>query len=120
MPRLPGERLAPIIDYRPPQPIPPLKWRFAWWLLIVHTAVVLFVLSLALSPSQNADSSLAFILMVVFMYLVDFPVGVLVELLDFAGWGRMGTWLIVGGMQWLLIGLFIDWCIRAYSMRKQL
>jgi hypothetical protein len=83
--------------------------------MITHTAILFVVFYLAMRPSPNPDSGPAYIFSVIFLYLIDFPAGLIVTLLEPPGWLSLCIWVVLGSAQWFLIGCLVDWGIRMVS-----
>lgn len=93
------------------------KYKLAWKLLGAHTLIVISWFGLSFLPSDNPDSSIAFILMVLVGYIADFPIGMIYEKIlrplkpeNISIWiGLSFAWFVIlGGLYWFCIGIFIN------------
>lgn len=103
------------------------KYMLAWRLLALHTVLVVSWFGLTLLPSDNPDSSIAFILMVLVGYFIDFPIGMIFEYLirpikpdNYPLWFAVSfCWFaILGGAYWFYIGKFISKIRQKRSLHK--
>jgi hypothetical protein len=87
-------------------------WPLASWLLALHTALVLLVYFLSLAPARGGDRyGLWF-----FLGMFDFPVSFLFPDLPSDALTAL-TWILVGGLQWSLVGLILD-LVRKSVLRR--
>lgn len=96
------------------------KYKLAWWLLAIHTLLVLAWFGSTFLPSDNPDSSIGFMLMVVTGYILDFPIGFMFEKIirplrplwtdNFPIWFAVQfSWFaVLGGSYWFCIGVIIS------------
>ena len=93
------------------------KYRLAWRLVAAHTFLIVAVFGLSFLPWKNPDSSIAFLLMVLVEYFIDFPIGMLFEKIikpiktdNFALWIAISfSWFaVLGGLYWFCIGVIIN------------
>lgn len=78
--------------------------------VIIHSFLIVIVVGLGLLPSSNSDSSIGFVMMVLVGYVIDYPIGMLIEIMrPSLGASPMGvilvisTYLVLGGLYWFLI-----------------
>lgn len=93
------------------------KYKLAWRLSAVHTILIVAAFGLSFLPSENPDSSLSFILMVLTGYFIDFPIGMIFEYIirpmkpeNYQLWIVISfLWFtFLGGLYWFCIGVIIN------------
>lgn len=92
--------------------------------VVLHTILIAVTIGLCLLPSSNADSSIGFLMVGVMGYFVDFPIGVLVEMIrpvdPTTAWVvlSISMFVVLGGLYWFLIFTILTAIVKAVRRKR--
>ena len=96
------------------------KYRLAWQLITIHTFLIVVVFILPFFHWENPDSSIAFILMVLVCYFVDFPLGILFEkLIRPIRPDNFQLWMVISFSWFAFLGALYWFCISVIFNKIQ-
>jgi hypothetical protein len=87
------------------------RWPIASWLFCLHALLILGIYTLWLASSHDAERNMIWL----WARLLDFPVAPLEDIVN----PRYGlpaalTCILIGGLQWALVGLILDLLRRSF------
>lgn len=105
-----------------------MKWhKIPLIFVAVHTAILLLtaIAMLVGENSHNPDSTIGFAMMCITFYVIDFPIGLLLEACrpHFSNWGG---WLptvlflygVLGNLMWFVLGTLAYFCTQRDKIRS--